>query len=81
MIQDSGREITVKEALTRNLIRSVDLLPGVYGVGMLSVFLSAQNKRLGDYVAGTVVVHDRAPRRIAAILEHSSRFRSGLHRH
>jgi len=61
VIQDSGREITLKEALTRNLIRSVDLLPGVYGVGMLSVFLSAQNKHLGDYVAGTVVVHDRAP--------------------
>lgn len=61
VIQDSGREITAKEAMTRNLIRSVDLLPGVYGVGMLAVFLSPQNKRLGDYVAGTVVVHDRVP--------------------
>jgi uncharacterized RDD family membrane protein YckC len=61
VIRDSGREITVKEAMARNLLRSIDLLPGVYAVGMLVVFLSAQNKRLGDYVAGTVVVHDRAP--------------------
>jgi uncharacterized RDD family membrane protein YckC len=61
VIRDSGREITVKEAMARNLLRAVDLLPGVYAVGILSIFLSAQNKRLGDYVAGTVVVHDRPP--------------------
>lgn len=61
VIRDSGREITAKEAISRNLLRSIDLLPGVYAVGMLSVFISPQNKRLGDYVAGTVVVHDRPP--------------------
>ena len=61
VIRDSGREITAKEAMARNLLRSIDLLPGVYAVGMLAVFLSPQNKRLGDYVAGTVVVHDRPP--------------------
>ena len=61
VIRDSGREITAKEAIGRNLLRSVDLLPGFYAVGMLSVFLSSQNKRLGDYVSGTVVVHDRPP--------------------
>lgn len=61
VIRDSGREITAKEAIGRNLLRSIDLLPGFYAVGMLSVFLSAQNKRLGDYVSGTVVVHDRPP--------------------
>jgi len=61
VIRDSGHEITAKEAIGRNLLRSIDLLPGFYAVGMLSVFLSSQNKRLGDYVSGTVVVHDRAP--------------------
>ena len=61
VIRDSGREITAKEAIGRNLLRSIDLLPGFYAVGMLSIFLSSQNKRLGDYVSGTVVVHDRAP--------------------
>jgi uncharacterized RDD family membrane protein YckC len=61
VIRDSGREITAKEAIGRNLLRAVDMLPGVYAVGILCVFLSAQNKRLGDYVSGTVVVHDRAP--------------------
>lgn len=61
VIRDFGREITAKEAISRNLLRSVDMLPGVYAVGVASIFLSPQSKRLGDYVAGTVVVHDRPP--------------------
>ena len=61
VIRDSGRDITAKEAIARNLLRSIDLLPGMYAVGIASIFLSPQNKRLGDYVAGTVVVHERRP--------------------
>ena len=61
VIRDSGREITAKEAIGRNLLRAVDMLPGFYAVGIVCVFLSDQNKRLGDYLSGTVVIHDRAP--------------------
>ena len=61
VIRDSGSEISAKEAIGRNVLRSIDMLPGVYAVGIASIFLSPQNKRLGDYVAGTVVVHDRPP--------------------
>ncbi len=42
----------------RNLVRLIDGL-FFYVVGMISVMLSQQNKRLGDYVAGTVVIHDQ----------------------
>lgn len=58
VIQDSGRPITVYQSIGRNLLRIVDQMPGVYGVGILVSLLSAQNKRLGDYVAGTVVVRE-----------------------
>jgi len=37
----------------------VDALPGPYAVGAVVMFLSPESKRIGDYVAGTVVVHDR----------------------
>jgi uncharacterized RDD family membrane protein YckC len=60
VISDSGRPITVYEAVVRNLLRIVDQLPGLYVVGIISVFLTARNKRLGDIVAGTVVVHEKA---------------------
>jgi hypothetical protein len=59
VIQDSGRPITVYEAVARNFLRVVDSMPGLYGVAIISALLSAKSKRLGDYVAGTVVVHEK----------------------
>ncbi|HSE47879.1 MAG TPA: RDD family protein [Terriglobales bacterium] len=61
VIKDTGASITAQDAMARNLLRAVDSLPGFYGVGLVVMFLSSQNKRLGDYVAGTVVVHERPP--------------------
>lgn len=58
VIKDSGRPITTYEAVTRNLLRIVDSIPA-YGIGILSILLSAKNQRLGDYVAGTVVVLEK----------------------
>lgn len=60
VMRDDGRPISAYDAITRNLLRIVDSLPGFYGVGILSVFFSKQSKRLGDFVAGTVVVHETA---------------------
>jgi uncharacterized RDD family membrane protein YckC len=59
VIKDSGRPVTTFDALGRNLLRLVDSLPGIYAVAIVSALLSAKNKRLGDYVAGTVVVHEK----------------------
>jgi uncharacterized RDD family membrane protein YckC len=65
VIHQSGRGINFIEALARNLVRFVDYLPGVYAVGVVAIFMSKRNQRLGDMVAGTLVVRDRevdAPR-------------------
>ncbi len=59
VIHASGRAINVYEAIGRNLLRAIDGLPGMYGVGIVCMMLNSQNRRLGDYVAGTVVVHDK----------------------
>jgi uncharacterized RDD family membrane protein YckC len=60
VIQQTGRSINVFEGIARNLLRAVDALPMMYGVGLVCMILNKQNRRIGDYVAGTVVVHDRA---------------------
>ena len=39
-------------------MRAIDSLPGMYGVGCISIFLDSKNRRLGDFVAGTVVIHE-----------------------
>ncbi len=59
VIHQSGRGINFVEALARNLVRFVDALPSFYAVGVVVIFLSRRNQRLGDMVAGTLVVRDR----------------------
>ncbi len=59
VIKDSGQPITAIDAVGRNLLRLVDQMPFAYGVGVLCAWISPQSKRLGDYVAGTVVVHEK----------------------
>lgn len=60
VIHQTGRPMTAIECLGRNLMRGVDILPGMYGVGLITMMCNAQNRRLGDFVAGTIVVHDKA---------------------
>jgi uncharacterized RDD family membrane protein YckC len=60
VVKDSGRAIRFPEAASRNLLRIVDSLPGVYLFGLITMLISAEKKRLGDYVAGTVVVHEKS---------------------
>jgi uncharacterized RDD family membrane protein YckC len=59
VIHTSGRPINAYEAIGRNLLRAIDGFPGVYAVGIVCMMLNDQHRRLGDYVAGTVVVHDK----------------------
>ena len=44
----------------RNLLRLVDFLPAVYLAGSISILASRENQRLGDMVAGTIVVREHA---------------------
>ena len=60
VIHQSGRPMTAIECIGRNLMRGLDILPGMYGVGLICMMCNQQNRRLGDYVAGTIVVHDKA---------------------
>jgi uncharacterized RDD family membrane protein YckC len=51
----------LQQALIRNVVRFIDILPGTYLVGLIAVLASPRNQRVGDLAAGTLVV--RAPRR------------------
>jgi uncharacterized RDD family membrane protein YckC len=54
---DSGLPITPAASLLRNLLRSADFLPFAYGLGLATVLMRSDFKRLGDIAAGTIVVH------------------------
>ena len=70
VVEHNGGPLGIEAALVRNLVRFVDSFP-LYGLGLISCLSSAEFQRLGDRVAGTLVVHadqqtDRKPRLEAA---------------
>ena len=60
VIKETGRPINAVESIARNMLRLVDQLPVLYAVGIVTVLLNRKSKRLGDFVAGTIVVHERS---------------------
>lgn len=60
VIREDGRPITFWEAAVRNLLRTFDMMPvPFYSIGLISVFSTTRDQRVGDMVAGTVVVRER----------------------
>jgi len=63
VIRDDGRPITLWEAVARNLLRVFDAAPGfivpIYSVGLIVIFMSGRDQRVGDLFAGTVVIRER----------------------
>ena len=57
VLHDNGTPVGLSGSMVRNLLRAVDFLPLFYGFGFAAMLLNADFKRLGDFVAGTVVVH------------------------
>jgi uncharacterized RDD family membrane protein YckC len=58
VVKDSGRPLTASETIGRNLLRLVDQLPGFYAVGIVTALLNSRNRRLGDFVAGALVIRE-----------------------
>lgn len=58
-VQRDGRPITFYSATIRNLLRIIDFLPLGYLFGLIVALIDKQERRIGDFAAGTVVVRDR----------------------
>lgn len=64
VIREDGRPITLWEAVARNLLRIFDTFPGfvlpIYSIGLITIFMSRRDQRIGDMFAGTVVIRERS---------------------
>jgi uncharacterized RDD family membrane protein YckC len=56
VVRRDGLPVDLKSSVLRNLLRIVDLLPENYVIGLTSMLLSPSGERLGDHVAGTIVI-------------------------
>ncbi len=69
VIQENGHSITLLSSFIRNLLRIIDSLPVNYFLGIIMIFFHPKHKRLGDLVAGTIVVHERKIKKERSPLE------------
>jgi uncharacterized RDD family membrane protein YckC len=56
---EQGRPPSPAAVVVRNLLLLVDLLPALGLVGLLAAAIDPRHRRIGDMVAGTVVVEQR----------------------
>jgi hypothetical protein len=58
VVMDDGLPITPAASLTRNLLRTADFLPFLYGFAIVAMVTRRDCKRLGDIAAGSLVVYE-----------------------
>ena len=59
VLREDGLPVGMREIWLRNLLRMADLQPGLsYGVGICWMMFDKKDRRLGDLVAGTIVVRE-----------------------
>ncbi len=58
VVKGDGAPVTVFSSAVRNLLRVVDFLPACYPVGLITMLIDRKHRRLGDLLAGTVLVRD-----------------------
>ena len=56
VVRRDGAPVGWVESVLRNLLRVVDFLPAFYATGLLAMLSGREARRLGDLVAGTVLV-------------------------
>jgi uncharacterized RDD family membrane protein YckC len=68
VVMVSGRPIGLGAAALRNVLRAADVLPGAYLVGVTAMALTRRFQRLGDLVAGTMVIITGRPSKAAPLV-------------
>ncbi|OUL21296.1 RDD family protein [Nostoc sp. 106C] len=58
VVRDDGRPIGLQQAALRGLLRPIDEF---LFIGAFLIMLGRQEKRLGDFAAGTIVIQDQIP--------------------
>jgi uncharacterized RDD family membrane protein YckC len=58
VVKADGSNVTLFTSAVRNLMRVIDFMPACYPVGLITMLVDKQHRRLGDIVAGTVLVRE-----------------------
>lgn len=67
VVRADGLPVGWRESVLRNLLLVADFLPFLYGVGLICMLFDGRFRRLGDLVAGTMVIYREQPIKPARI--------------
>ena len=67
VVREDGAPAAFPDYLLRNLLRAADFLPMLFGIGVLTMLWDRKLRRIGDLVAGTVVVGEQRDRVLAEL--------------
>lgn len=67
VLRENGYSIRPIDAVIRNVVRIVDWLPMLYGIGVLTMLLNKRSRRLGDFASGTIVVREASRGRVSTV--------------
>lgn len=56
VVRVEGHPVTFLSSAVRNILRPIDFLPSAYLLGAVVILATRKNQRIGDVVAGTLVV-------------------------
>jgi uncharacterized RDD family membrane protein YckC len=65
VLREDGGPVRFRQSFVRGLLGVVEIWLTFGSVALIASLASSQGKRLGDYLGGTVVVHERVPVRAA----------------
>ena len=71
-----GTMVNWGSPLLRNLLRTVDFLPFFYALGVMTMLMSKDFRRLGDLVANTIVVYKKELKEQVFVEKNSSQIKS-----
>ncbi|MBI3073303.1 MAG: RDD family protein [Deltaproteobacteria bacterium] len=69
VVKRNGTPIHFGDSIVRNLVRFVDFMPVLYGIGIITMIATRRSQRLGDLAADTVVVIEGRRESFTANLE------------
>jgi uncharacterized RDD family membrane protein YckC len=64
VVRVTGHPVGFLTSSIRNVIRPIDFLPGGYLIGATAILSTPKNQRIGDIVAGTLVIRQRIGRSV-----------------
>lgn len=61
VVDARGLPIALHQSLVRNIMRVIDFAPAFYGIAAIASLIDPKRRRLGDIVAGTLVIREARP--------------------